>query len=82
MRSVSAFALTFCFLAVALTTQSHAEEHYIYKNSHGGLVISNKPPPPGSNVLRKLEITEGQIQPPQGSNATQTEAAAKPSTSK
>jgi hypothetical protein len=46
------------FLTLALITQIEAEEHYIYKDPHGRLVISNKQPPPKSNVLKKLELPE------------------------
>jgi hypothetical protein len=42
------------FLAVL----GHAEEHYIYKNAQGNLVISNKQPPAGSDILRKLDLPE------------------------
>jgi hypothetical protein len=41
-----------------LATQVQAEHHYIYKDTQGKLVISNKQPPPGSNVLRKLDLPE------------------------
>jgi hypothetical protein len=61
MKSVITFALAFCFLVLALTTLVLAEEHYIYRNLAGKLVISNQPPPAGSNVLRKLELTDGKL---------------------
>jgi hypothetical protein len=47
------FALL-CFFAA----RSHAEDHYIYKDTQGKLVISNRQPPPGSNVIRKLDLPE------------------------
>lgn len=46
------------FLTLALSGLGLAEQHYIYKTAQGRLVISNKPPPPGSDVLRKLELPE------------------------
>lgn len=61
MKTVTTFGrvLSFSlFLGLALATQGQAEEHYIYKSSHGNLVISNQTPPPGSNVLRRLELPE------------------------
>jgi hypothetical protein len=64
----------FCFLGLALATQGQAEEHYIYRDPHGKLVISNKPPPPGSDVLRKLELpqaTDPQVQQPHEGGDTQ-----------
>ena len=53
--------LGFCFsvvLVLVLAIQGQAEEHYIYRNAYGRLVISNQLPPSGSNVLRKLELPE------------------------
>ena len=38
--------------------QGQAEEHYIYKDRQGGLVISNQKPPAGSIILRKLDLLE------------------------
>jgi hypothetical protein len=69
MKSVITFALAFCFLVLALTTLVLAEEHYIYRNLAGKLVISNQPPPAGSDVLRKLELTDGKL--PQETRETQ-----------
>ena len=80
MKTFTTIALVFCFylfLGLALATQGQAEEHYIYKDSHGRLVISNKPPPAGSDILRKLELPEPgdpQIQQPD----TKLEDSAKP----
>jgi hypothetical protein len=77
------------FLGLALATQGQAEEHYIYQNPHGKLVISNQPPPPGSNVLRKLDLPEPadpQAQQPREGNDAQlngrSEGSAKPSKTK
>ena len=41
-----------------LTAHGQVEEHYIYKDPQGGLVISNQKPPAGSTVLRKLDLPE------------------------
>jgi hypothetical protein len=43
---------------VFLAAQGQAEDHYIYKDAQGKLVISNKVPPPGSNIIRKLDMPE------------------------
>jgi hypothetical protein len=43
-------------LAIALLTDSRAEEFYTYKDPEGNLVISNKAPPPGSIVLKKQDL--------------------------
>jgi hypothetical protein len=47
------FTLSYFFAA-----QGDAEDHFIYKDAQGRLVISNQQPPPGSNVLRKLDLSE------------------------
>ena len=55
-----------------LLTHGHAEEHYIYKDPQGGLVLSNQKPPAGSTILRKLDLPEfrdAQMQQVQESNA-------------
>jgi len=55
--------------------QGPAEEHYIYKDAQGRLVISNQKPPPGSNVLRTFDLPpfrESQMQPVQQSDSTRS----------
>jgi hypothetical protein len=51
--AVLIFVSLFC-----LTPQAQTEEHYIYKDPRGGLVISNQKPPAGSTILRKLDLPE------------------------
>ena len=49
--------LAFCFalfLSLAVVTHGQAEDYYIYQTPNGGLVISNKEPPPGSKVIKQL----------------------------
>ena len=41
-----------------LSALGHAEEHYIYKDAQGKLVISNQQPPAGSNILRRVDLPE------------------------
>ena len=69
MKTPTAIALIFSFFVLA--AKAKAEEYYIYKDPRGPLVISNKPPPSGSNVLRKLDLTEGLVQQPQQAGDTQ-----------
>ncbi len=72
MKVITIAALIFASL-LFLTTQGQAEEHYIYKDPQGGLVISNQKPPAGSTILRKLdlpEFREPQIQQVQESSNT------------
>ena len=65
--------LAFCFvlfLGLAVVTQGHAEDYYIYQGPNGELVISNKEPPPGSKIMRQLpgvtdkEVPQAQAEDP------------------
>jgi hypothetical protein len=47
------------FLSLSWVAQSHAEEHFVYRDRDGNLVISNRPPPAGSVVLKKLDLIDG-----------------------
>jgi len=38
----------------ALVTESQAEDYYFYEGPKGELVISNKEPPPGSKIIKRL----------------------------
>ena len=60
---------------VFLPMHGHTEEHYIYKDAQGGLVLSNQKPPAGSTILRKLDLPEfrdAQIQQVQESSSTRS----------
>ena len=57
MKISTIAALIFASLFL-LTAHGQVEEHYIYKDPQGGLVISNQKPPAGSTVLRKLDLPE------------------------
>jgi hypothetical protein len=59
MKSVTTFALSVGLILIALTTLVLGEEHYIYRNAAGQLIISNKTPSPGTEVLKKLDLTDG-----------------------
>ena len=70
---ITTIAALICGSLFFLTTHGQAEEHYIYKDPQGGLVISNQKPPAGSTILRKLdlpEFREAQIQQVQESSNT------------
>ena len=70
MKTTTTLALLFCF-SLLLAPQGQAEEYYRYRDPDGRLVISNKPPPPGSIVLKRYELTEAadpQVQSPEGGN--------------
>jgi hypothetical protein len=72
MKSVTTFALAVALILIALTTLVLGEEHYIYCNAAGQLVIPNKPPPPGSEMLKKLDLTGGKVQEPHERSDTQS----------
>jgi len=52
--------LGFCFylLTGLIGTRGSAGEYYIYRDSNGGLVISNKQPPPGSKIVRQQTLPD------------------------
>ena len=53
------FILAFTSLLVSLPLQQGtAAEYYIYRDSKGGLVISNQKPPPGSQIIRQRDLPE------------------------
>lgn len=71
MKITTAAALIFTSFFF-LATHGQAEEHYIYKDAQGRLVISNQQPPAGSNILRILdppEFREAQMQQVQESSS-------------
>jgi hypothetical protein len=84
--------LAFCFalfLGLAVVTQGQAEDYYIYHDPDGKLVISNKEPPPGSKIIKRLpgvidkEAPQAQAQEPGKTPPTaQTEGSPKPSKGK
>ena len=57
MKIITTAALIFTMLFF-LAAFSQSEDHYIYKDAQGKLVISNQLPPAGSNILRKLDLPE------------------------
>ena len=79
--------LAFClvlFLGLAVVTQGHAEDYYIYQGPNGELVISNKEPPPGSKIMRQQYlpgVTDREVPQAQERDG-QPEASPKPSKGK
>ena len=57
MKITTIVALLFAFL-VFFAAQGQAEEYFIYEDAQGKWVISNKQPPAGSNILRKIDMPE------------------------
>src|SRR5262245_53647786 len=42
------------FLGLAVVTQSQAQDYYFYEGPKGELAISNKEPPPGTKIIKRL----------------------------
>src|SRR5215471_10306715 len=56
----TALKLAVCFalfLGLGVVTQSQAQDYYFYKGPKGELVISNKEPPPGSQIIKRVPGT-------------------------
>jgi hypothetical protein len=51
-------ALIVVFLGLSVTAQAQAEAYYIYQTPNGALVISNKQPPPGSKIIKQLNLPD------------------------
>jgi hypothetical protein len=83
VKSINACAvLIFLFLGLGGAIQAQAEDYYVYRTPNGALVISNKEPPPGSKVIRQLNLPEGpQAEEPVKPNS-QPESSPKPSKDK
>ena len=56
MKSIGA-TLIAILVGLAVVTQVHAEDYYFYKGPKGELVISNKEPPPGSQIIKRVPGT-------------------------
>ena len=57
MKITTIVAMLFAFLFL-FAAHGQGEEYFIYEDAQGKWVISNKVPPPGSNILRKLDMPE------------------------
>jgi hypothetical protein len=82
--------LAFCFtlfLGLAVVTQAPAEDYYFYEGPKGELVISNREPPPGRKIIKRLpgvperEVPQAQ-EPGKPQPNVQTESSPKPSKAK
>jgi hypothetical protein len=72
-------------VGLAVVTQGQAEEHYIYQDPDGKLVISNKEPPPGSKIIEQQNlpgVTDSEVpqaqEPGKPQPNVQTEGSPKP----
>ena len=57
-RTTLKLGLCFYLFLGFVPTQAAAGEYYIYRDSNGGLVISNKQPPRGSKILRQQTLPD------------------------
>jgi hypothetical protein len=82
--------LAFCFalfLSLAVVTQAQAEDYYFSEGPKGELVISNKEPPPGSKIIKRLPgVTDKQVpqaqEPGKAPPTARPEGSPKPSKGK
>jgi hypothetical protein len=51
-------ALISVLLGLAAVAQGQAEDYYVYQTPNGGLVITNKEPPPASKIIKRLNLPE------------------------
>jgi hypothetical protein len=59
VKSINArTALISVFPGLAVVTPSQADQYYVYQTPNGGLVITNKEPPPGSKVIKQFGWTD------------------------
>ena len=47
-----------CFIALAMINEGNAGEYFIYQDSKGTLVLSNKVPPTGSKIIKRETLPE------------------------
>jgi hypothetical protein len=45
-------------LGLAAVTPGQAEDYYIYQTPNGALVITNKEPPPGSKITKRISFPD------------------------
>lgn len=84
MKGISArAALVFLFLGPGMVTQALAEDYYVYQTPNGALAILNQKPPPGSKIIKKLNLPEDdQAQEPGSQPNGPTESSPKQSKGK
>jgi hypothetical protein len=59
VKSINArAALISLFLGFAAVTQAQAEDYYIYQTPNGALVITNKEPPAGSKIIKRISFPD------------------------
>jgi hypothetical protein len=56
--SARAANLIFLFLGLGGAIRAQAEDYYVYQTPNDALVISNQKPPPGSKIIKQLDLPE------------------------
>jgi hypothetical protein len=51
-------ALISLLLGFTMVTQGRAEDYYIYQTPNGAVVITNKEPPPGSKITKRISFPD------------------------
>jgi hypothetical protein len=46
------------FLGLAVVNQAQGEDYYIYQTPNGAVVITNKEPPPGSKITKRISFPD------------------------
>ena len=83
MKSINlcSILLGFCLYMLIgfVATEAQAGEYYIYRDSNGGLVISNQKPPPGSKIIKQQSLPDlAESDNPQVPNGFETQPNGKP----
>jgi hypothetical protein len=75
VKSINARAtLISLLMGLAAVTPGQADQYYVYQTPNGGLVITNKEPPPGSKVIKQFgwtDATETDVPQSQSPNTSQ-----------
>jgi hypothetical protein len=62
MKNINAWSilLGFCLYVLIgfVDKQAHGGEYYIYRDSKGGLVLSNQKPPPDSKIIKQQTLPD------------------------
>jgi hypothetical protein len=50
--------MTALLIGLAAVCQAQAEDYYIYQTPNGAVVITNKEPPPGSKITKRISFPD------------------------
>jgi hypothetical protein len=64
VKSINArITLILLLLGVAAVSRAQAEDYYIYQTPKGELVLTNKEPPPGSKIIKRISFPDATDNP-------------------